>query len=112
MRRRKLPPPYRSGKLNCSSRLRSRRRLQAPEQSLGQEVWTLEQHTHVGVKELFGRVLEKRDLQEARVVNEIVEGRGLPFAIHYCHHLFPEGDERGAPADVEAQGNRLGAPLP
>jgi class 3 adenylate cyclase len=27
-------------------------------QNLGQEVWTPEQHTHVGVKELFGRVLE------------------------------------------------------
>jgi hypothetical protein len=29
-----------------------------------------------------------------------------------CDHLVPEGDETGALADVEAQGNRLGAPFP
>ena len=37
---------------------------------------------------------------------------GLPFAIQYCGHLVLEGDETGAFANVEAQGDRLGALLP
>lgn len=75
-------------------------------QSLGQEVHALEVHVEEGVDVPLGSLGERRSEVSAGIVNQVVEGRSVPFGLELDAELLGEVCERVHDAGVELQPDR------
>jgi hypothetical protein len=82
-----------------------------PSARTGSSRWvgTLEDHAVQPVEGLLGGLRKRRGVTEAGVVDDVVDLGGAPAVADRRGHLFDEGREGGAVADVERERDGLAA---